>query len=149
MAILEQKKSPDWAIKASKKYYQKNKLSLIARAKKYREDKLKEDPLWLSRQIKLRRLKNPQKFKNWSKSSWVRRRFGIEREEYENILENQDSKCAICAVDISGNKKALDHCHNTGKIRAFLCKRCNCGIGFFSDNPVLLNKALDYLKEKN
>lgn len=130
---------------SSRNYYIKNKKSLIFKAKQYRAKKLLEDPSWLSRQIKKRKLINPEKFKEWSKSSWVRTRFGIEKEQYDALLVSQGMICKICNINLNDKNKALDHCHKTGKIRSFLCKKCNSGMGYFDDNPDIVMKAYKYL----
>jgi hypothetical protein len=39
----------------------------------------------------------------------------------------------------------LDHCHETGKFRGWLCGNCNSSIGKLGDNAEGLRKALDYL----
>jgi hypothetical protein len=59
------------------------------------------------------------------------------------MFKAQSGKCAIC-----GKRKPLgvDHCHVTGKIRKLICIKCNTGIGMFGDSPVLIKKALEYLK---
>ena len=41
---------------------------------------------------------------------------------------------------------ALDHCHETGVFRGWLCAGCNMGIGLLGDNEEGLLKALDYLR---
>lgn len=43
----------------------------------------------------------------------------------------------------------LDHCHVTGEFRFWLCDRCNRGLGFFRENPVLLRKAADMIEAFN
>ena len=40
---------------------------------------------------------------------------------------------------------AIDHCHLTGVVRGLLCHSCNTGLGYFNDNWVLLDNALEYL----
>ena len=44
----------------------------------------------------------------------------------ERKLAEQNGKCAICAVEITGDiKPCLDHDHQTGAIRDVLCNNCN------------------------
>jgi hypothetical protein len=65
------------------------------------------------------------------------------------MLEAQDYKCAICGVlDVvaPGNGAlAVDHCHETGRVRGLLCSICNTSLGGFRDDPELLQRAVNYL----
>ena len=58
--------------------------------------------------------------------------------------------CAICGKSEKNCKQRLciDHNHDTGKFRGFLCSNCNRGGGMFSDNPVLLRKAAEYFTNR-
>jgi hypothetical protein len=40
----------------------------------------------------------------------------------------------------------LDHCHETGEFRGFLCSNCNLGLGKFKDDPEILLNAIAYLQ---
>ena len=40
----------------------------------------------------------------------------------------------------------LDHCHETGEFRGFLCNNCNQGLGKFKDDPEILLNAIAYLQ---
>ena len=78
--------------------------------------------------------------------------FGLTVDEYTTMLENQDNKCAICKKEETfrngtGNivSLAVDHDHETGKVRGLLCKDCNQSIGKFNDDPELLYAAYQYL----
>lgn len=64
--------------------------------------------------------------------------FGISREEYDALK----SVCTICG---SRDYLAIDHSHQSGRIRGRLCQSCNKGLGFFRDNPALLLRASDYI----
>lgn len=39
----------------------------------------------------------------------------------------------------------LDHCHDDGKFRGYICRHCNSGIGLLGDNINGLVNALNYL----
>lgn len=80
----------------------------------------------------------------------IKKKYGISKEQYEQLLQKQNNKCSICGVEhIDSHRKRLfiDHNHETGKIRGLLCQPCNTGLGHFKDNPVLLKKAVQYLKD--
>lgn len=80
-------------------------------------------------------------------------KYGISLEEYDILFQKQNGVCAICGK----NKKeqrgkrndclSIDHDHKTGKIRGLLCSTCNWGLGQFRDDPLLLLKAIEYLKK--
>lgn len=67
---------------------------------------------------------------------------------YGEILNKQDGRCAICGANQAVSKRAfnMDHNHKTGKVRGVLCASCNNGLGLFKDDPVLLLKAAEYLE---
>ena len=90
----------------------------------------------------------------WSRLKSV---YGISKEQYMALLEAQNYKCKICGLTSSsqaakvGRKKvpsalAVDHCHQTGRIRGLLCVNCNSMLGMARDNPTLLLRAIQYLK---
>lgn len=59
--------------------------------------------------------------------------------------------CPICEKTTIPNltsKIVLDHDHQTGRARAWICDSCNTGLGRFKDNIKTLEKAIKYLKEK-
>jgi DNA-directed RNA polymerase subunit RPC12/RpoP len=79
----------------------------------------------------------------------LKRRYGIGIEDYERMLISQNYKCAICGTpnDPNGRNFAVDHCHNTKKVRGLLCSRCNTGLGQLDDSVERLKQALDYLEK--
>lgn len=72
-------------------------------------------------------------------------KYGIRPAEYMEMLRVQRGKCAICN-DPFGKAPHIDHCHETGVIRALLCYTCNVGLGSFRDEPLLLRMAAAYLE---
>jgi len=95
------------------------------------------------------RKRNPRKYKD----KMLRKSYGISIEEFEAMQKAQDNKCAICnKTEKAKNPKtgevrelAVDHCHNTGRVRSLLCTNCNRGLGGFMDDVELLRKAVEYL----
>ena len=80
----------------------------------------------------------------------LRIKFGITPEIYETMLASQNGVCAICSKSCkSGKLLAVDHDHNTGRVRGLLCMECNTGLGKFLDSAELLRKSADYLERNN
>jgi hypothetical protein len=68
---------------------------------------------------------------------------------YTKMYADQGGVCAVCGkVNPDDSSLAVDHCHETGKIRGLLCSKCNSGIGMLGDNIEGLQAALDYLKDQ-
>lgn len=77
------------------------------------------------------------------KQQWSRHKnYGISPQEQEVLFNKQKGKCALCRKRPA---ETIDHCHKTGKVRSFLCYRCNSGLGAFEDNIKNLKKAIVYL----
>jgi hypothetical protein len=76
------------------------------------------------------------------------KRFGLTQEGFDSLLVEQGGGCAICGSTKAGGRGgfAVDHCHETGRVRGLLCANCNNGLGRFKDDPVRLYAAIDYLK---
>lgn len=93
---------------------------------------------------------NPKNKRSIISSSYISK-YGITLTCYEEMLKEQDSRCYICGIEDQYNGKPLyvDHCHSKQQVRKLLCQHCNSGLGMFKDNPKLLIKAADYLKEHN
>lgn len=86
--------------------------------------------------------KNPDRWR----SHRLRHQYGITLDQYREMLKSQGGVCAICKKEcISGRSLAVDHDHETDKVRQLLCANCNRGLGFFQDSPELLKIASAYL----
>lgn len=81
-----------------------------------------------------------------SRAANLRSQFGITQEEYDRRHDAQGGLCLICHKPCkSGRKLAVDHDHQSGRVRGLLCGNCNIGLGKFQDDPVLLIRASEYL----
>lgn len=116
---------------ACKAYYQANKADWPRRA----EAKYYDSPEYM-RKMNIKRL------------------YGMTVEQYSSLLTAQGGVCKICkkpeqAIDKRTKQirhLAIDHCHVTGKIRGLLCSYCNVGLGFFKDDKLSLQSAIEYLR---
>jgi len=150
-----------------KKYYEENKDKIKERQKKYgaghpevlkrikksyklrNKDKTKEyNKIYISEHKEQRRenkkiwvSKNKDKVKNQK----LKMKYNITLEDFNRMLEEQNSCCGICGekfLDIP----CVDHDHMTEKIRGLLCRKCNSGMGGLKDDPILLFRALEWIK---
>jgi hypothetical protein len=76
-----------------------------------------------------------------------KRSYGITTEQYDAMLAQQDYTCAICHKPCrSGRRLAVDHDHQTNRVRGLLCSFCNRLLGSYEANPTFFTKADDYLR---
>ncbi len=77
---------------------------------------------------------------------------GLTDEEYNKMFDEQHGLCAICnkletRVDKITSKickLAVDHNHETGKIRGLLCGKCNRSLGVIEPN---IDTTIEYLEK--
>jgi len=78
--------------------------------------------------------------------SHMRRRYGIDVDGYERMLDRQQGTCAVCRNKCTRDNLAIDHDHQTGAVRGLLCWRCNGALGKARDSVELLTKLIAYLE---
>lgn len=73
--------------------------------------------------------------------------------EYNAIYQAQGGLCAICRHHGRTGSKTerldVDHDHKTGKIRGWLCNKCNRAIGFLLEDAAYLRRAIVYIEQHN
>lgn len=127
-----------------KQQYEKSKDRVLAYQKEYR----------LANADKIRGVKKSWKAKNKEKvndiNRWSKRKraYGITKDQFFELLEKQDYGCAICRKTV-GISSAVDHDHDTGKVRGILCDPCNTSLGIFGDNLQGVMNVVDYLERAN
>lgn len=87
------------------------------------------------------------------------RNYGITAQEYADLETRQGGVCAVCRQEERDliaavrdevcriRRLAVDHDHQTGKIRGLLCNRCNRALGMLGDDYKLLEAGAKYLRE--
>lgn len=78
----------------------------------------------------------------------LKKKFGLNYNQYQAILEEQNHRCFICnELEVAENRTlSVDHDHTTGKVRGLLCTNCNTALGKLKDNINYLQRAIEYLK---
>ena len=96
--------------------------------------------------------------KDKQRNNFLYNKYGITDKEYDDMVREQDNKCAICEnpeSKLNDNgypmRLCVDHDHITGQVRGLLCNKCNLGIGYLRSDEgtdILLN-AVCYIEIHN
>jgi len=70
------------------------------------------------------------------------RRYNTTADVLIRMREAQGNACALC---LKANRLVVDHDHDTGLIRGWLCISCNGSLGVLGDNAAGLMRALLYV----
>lgn len=102
-----------------------------------------------NKSVKAAKAKKPNLYSKIDKASKLRRLYSVSIEQYNEMLIKQNYSCAICNSKESGRKDvlsfAVDHCHDTNRVRGLLCMKCNTAIGKLKHDVEYLKKAIEYL----
>jgi len=114
-------------------YYHKNSEKIRARTRKWRAD-------------------NKERTRENDLRKHLCRKYNITLETYLEMFAKQGGVCAICLrpeweKTPAGKVRALcvDHDHETERKRGLLCTRCNRLIGQADEDPVVLQRMIEYL----
>jgi hypothetical protein len=84
-----------------------------------------------------------------NRKAYLKRVYGITPERYEEMWDAQGGECAGCGDPMQRGQRggAVDHCHESGRIRGLLCTPCNLALGYVKDDPDRLRGLIAYLEE--
>ena len=116
-----------------------NRPGVVAHKKEYAR---RPDVLERKRAQDSRRRKCPEK----QRAIQLRLRYGLTIGQYEERLEAQKGKCAICEGPRGTRRFHVDHDHRTGKIRGLLCGMCNHALGQAKEDPAILERMAQYVR---
>lgn len=89
---------------------------------------------------------NPEKVKASNRNTKLKRLYGITQEQYLELSNKQDNKCACCGKE---TKLVVDHCHTTGAIRELLCNNCNTALGLLNEDISVIQQLENYVRKHN
>jgi hypothetical protein len=98
-------------------------------------------------------LRNPEWKARLQRKNELKRKYGLTRDQFEAMLQEQHGVCAICKGNEQLTKRkreplCVDHKHDESRaIRGLLCRRCNVIVGMVENNPELFRAAADYLEK--
>ncbi len=86
--------------------------------------------------------------KNIGKYHGHRRLYGIDRDAFDGLWEDNQGRCGVCFRSFNGTtvRYAVDHDHETGTVRGLLCRNCNTALGMMRDDVAVAEGAYRYLK---
>jgi len=68
-------------------------------------------------------------------------------EDVQNLWVTCAGRCAACGSEPDSMRALhLDHDHETGVVRGFLCNTCNVALGMVRDSPERLRQLAEYLE---
>lgn len=123
---------------ARHQYYLDHRDDILQKMKGYRQEHKEERRGYVRNQ-------DPLKKKHWQ----LMAKYGMSIEEFDLRKEKQHNLCAICQNPFSENPKYIhvDHDHTSGKVRGILCNHCNSILGLGSENILIFESVIKYLKE--
>jgi hypothetical protein len=129
------------------KIYKKNNQDKISEARRvyYEAHKDKE-----KQQMLIYRKVNPPKKRDaaTARAYVLMTKFNLTLEQYNDMLNAQNSVCAICKQSSSnGRGLSVDHNHSTNKVRELLCHKCNTSLGLLNEDITTLLKMVEYLQK--
>lgn len=86
---------------------------------------------------------------NGRKSS-LKRNYGITPEQWDDLFQSQDGKCASCGdvpPEDAKRRFHVDHDHSTGAVRGILCHSCNVALGYLKEDQERITKLGVYLAQ--
>lgn len=104
--------------------------------------KKKANDLWKQNNPEAGKL-NQRKHAQRRKESRYLKLYGMTLKEFETRKNEQHGRCAICGKQPT--RWYVDHCHETGTVRALLCLKCNTMLGLAGDDTNVLENAVRYL----
>jgi hypothetical protein len=94
-----------------------------------------------------RKAADPEKWKEQKRWHGIKQKYGITKDQYEQLFATQNGCCALCGrKEAEDNRLHIDHCHTTMVVRGLLCGHCNKALGLFRDNPDVIDRASAYLR---
>lgn len=76
----------------------------------------------------------------------LKQKYGMTVSDYNELLERQHGKCAICFEPPTYRRLDVDHNHLTKTVRGLLCNKCNMTLGYGNDSILLFQEAIRYLE---
>jgi hypothetical protein len=81
---------------------------------------------------------------NGNREAHLRHAYGMTLEEYHSRIAQQGGVCPIC---LKREPITVDHDHVDGHVRAIVCYGCNTALGQLFDDPIVVDRAAQYIRD--
>jgi hypothetical protein len=84
-----------------------------------------------------------------AKIRYLEQKYGLSKEEWDRLYAAQGGVCALCRIPGRlgrHGKLAVDHDHETGRVRGLLCGPCNVALGLLGDTAAKFERVMSYLR---
>lgn len=122
-----------------------------AQSENYRRRKASKDPEWEARRKAAKQrayeklMEDPERKMRLSIRTSARK-LGFDPDEIEAKFIENGNKCEACGEACKTNTRvALDHNHDTGEFRGFLCGECNLALGKLGESADKIRALLAYV----
>lgn len=141
-SAARRKADPEWRARRREYEAERHQKNLeerrryaLARYHENRESRIEKMREWTAR--------HPDRARN----AMLKRKYGMTIKDWDKMFADQGGVCAACGGGATRSKNPwhVDHCHQTGKVRAILCHGCNTAAGLARDDPARLRALADYL----
>jgi hypothetical protein len=79
----------------------------------------------------------------------IKRNYGLDWPALHFLLAANNNACKACGRQFAGRVKyAVDHDHDTGRVRGLLCCNCNSALGMLGDDPDRVAGLLRYISDQ-
>lgn len=97
---------------------------------------------------------NPEAVKRADRKKVLKKRYGLTPHDYNKLLAEQNNGCGVCGkpertIQRAGSPiqfLAVDHDHESGRLRGLLCQPCNRALGNMGDNLEGVMRFVHYLE---
>lgn len=86
---------------------------------------------------------NARLWKQKNRSRVLAKKYNTSIDTIETLIESMSGNCPICNSTME--RPHLDHNHNTGQVRDFICSRCNIALGMTGENVTTLRNLIAYI----
>ena len=74
-------------------------------------------------------------------------KYGITEQQYREMQDKQNGRCAICGKPLTKAQQVIDHDHISGKVRGIVHSHCNLVLGNSREDASVLLGAVRYLRK--